>query len=174
MPRVSDVRIPSLWAISAVAALMLAAPSTAGPRSARSVPRFQLRLLDGKFVGSADLAGRVTVIDFWGTWCGPCLLEIPEYNEFYRQYKSRGVLLLALALDSGSEEDVRAAVRKLKIAYPVAVPSLKELDLFGDIVGVPTTLVVDQKGEVVREFIGASASKQRILRELVESLLASR
>ncbi len=174
MPRVSTLSILSLWTVSAVAALMLAAPSTAGLRSVRSLPKFQLNLLNGKIVGSADFTGRVTVIDFWGTWCRPCLSEIPEYNEFYRQYKDRGVLLLALAVDSGSEEDVRAAVRRLKIDYPVAVPSPKELDIFGDILAVPTTLVVDQKGEVVREFIGASASKQRILRELVESLLASR
>ncbi len=174
MPRVSAPRTPSLWAVSAVAALVLSTQSTAGPSSVRSLPKFQLKLLDGKVVSSADLAGRVIVIDFWGTWCRPCLSEIPEYNEFYREYKGRGVSLLALAVDSGSEGDVRAAVRRLKIDYPVAVPSLKELDIFGDILAVPTTLVVDQKGEVVREFIGASASKQRILRELVEGLLASR
>ncbi len=157
MPRMSALRAPLLWAAAAVAVLILSAPSTAGPRSTRSLPKFKLKLLDGKFVSSADLAGRVAVIDFWGTWCRPCLSEIPEYNEFFREYKSRGVLLLALAVDSGSEEDVRSAVTRFRIAYPVAVPSLKELDAFGDILAVPTTLVVNQKREVVREFIGASA-----------------
>jgi hypothetical protein len=80
---------------------------------------------------------------------------------------------LAFAVDSGSEEDVRTAVRRLKIEYPVAAPSLKELDVFGDIMAVPTTLVMNQRGEVVKELIGASASKQRVLRDLVNRLLAS-
>ena len=151
--------------------LMLPVAPLAQSPAVRTIPKFQLKFLDGKTIGSKDLRGKVTIIDFWGTWCGPCLSEIADYNELYRNYRNRGVFLLALAVDSGSEEDVRAAVRRLKIEYPVAVPSLKELDVFGDIMAVPTTLVINQKGEVVREIIGASASKQRMLRDLLDRLL---
>ncbi|MBP1600763.1 MAG: hypothetical protein H6Q06_914, partial [Acidobacteria bacterium] len=135
---------------------------------------FQLRLLDGKLVRSSDLKGRVTVIDFWGTWCRPCLSEIPGYNEFYRDYKARGVLFIAPALDSGTEDEVRAAVRKLGIEYPVAVPSMEELDSLGEIQAVPTTWVVNKRGELEEEFLGTFAGKHQKLRALVDRLLVGK
>jgi thiol-disulfide isomerase/thioredoxin len=138
----------------------------------RKAPRFELRLLDGKSVSDSSLSAKVAVIDFWGTWCKPCLAEIPEYNEFYRTYKDRGVVFIAVAFDSGSEEDVRAAVKRLKIEYPVAAPSLKELDAFGDILAVPTTWVIDRNGLIVKEFLGASPGKHKALNELVDRLTA--
>ena len=142
------------------------------PAAARHTPRFDLRLLDGKSVSTSSLSAKVAVIDFWGTWCRPCLAEIPEYNDFYRHYKDRGVIFIAVAFDSGSEADVRAAVKRLKIEYPVAAPSLKELDAFGDIMAVPTTWVIDKSGLIVKEFLGASPGKHKALNELVERLTA--
>ncbi len=148
-------------------------PGTAGsePQPSSAIPAFQLHLLDGKLVRSKDLKGRITVIDFWGTWCRPCLSEIPGYNEFYRDYKDRGVLFIAPALDSGTETEVRDAVRKLRIEYPVAVPSLRELDAIGEIQAVPTTWVINKRGELEEEFLGTFPGKHRTLRALVDRLL---
>jgi thiol-disulfide isomerase/thioredoxin len=153
--------------------LMFAGTAGSGPQPSRAVPAFQLRLLDGKPVRSKDLKGKITVIDFWGTWCRPCIAEIPGYNEFYREYKDRGVLFFAPALDSGTEDEVREAVRKLRIEYPVAAPSLKELDAFGDIEAVPTTWVVNKRGELEEEFLGTFPGKQESLRAIVDRLLAA-
>jgi len=160
--------------VTLLCAAALASSGSGAPQSPaeRKVPDFQLRLLDGRSVDSSQLRGKVAVIDFWGTWCRPCLAEIPEYNEFYRHYKDSGVLVFAVAFDSGSEEDVRAAVKRLKIAYPVAAPTLKELDAFGDIMAVPTTWVIDKRGLIVREFLGSSPGKHRALNELVDRLIA--
>ena len=154
----------------------LALPGTAGPgpRSDRAMPSFQLRLLDGKLVRSSELKGRITVIDFWGTWCRPCLTEIPGYNEFYRDYKARGVLFIAPAVDSGTEDEVRAAIRKLGIEYPVAVPSMNELDALGEIEAVPTTWVINKRGELEEEFLGTFPGKHQTLRALVDRLLTGK
>jgi len=152
--------------------LMFAGTAGSGPQPASSVPAFQLRLLDGKLVRSQDLKGKITVIDFWGTWCRPCIAEIPGYNEFYRKYKDRGVLFIAPALDSGTADEVREAARKLRIEYPVATPSLKELDAFGDIEAVPTTWVINKRGEIEEEFLGTFPGKQESLRAIVDRLLA--
>lgn len=155
---------------------VLALPGIAGPgpQSDPAMPSFQLRLLDGKLVRSSELKGRITVIDFWGTWCRPCLTEIPGYNEFYRDYKARGVLFIAPAVDSGTEDEVRAAIRKLGIEYPVAVPSVKELDALGEIEAVPTTWVINKRGELEEEFLGTFPGKHQTLRALVDRLLTGK
>jgi peroxiredoxin len=175
MPTLTDRR--AMIALMVLAGLTaMASPGEAGtdPQSNGAIPSFQLRLLDGKLVRSSDLKGRIAVIDFWGTWCRPCLTEIPGYNEFYRDYRSRGVVFIAPALDSGTEDEVRVAIRKLGIEYPVAVPSLQELDALGEIQAVPTTWVINKRGELEEEFLGTFPGKHQSLRALVDRLLAGR
>ena len=137
----------------------------------RSLPEFKLRLLDGKIVDSKNLRGSVTVIDFWATWCKPCIAEIPEYNRFYQEYSKKGVVLIAVASDSGTEAEVREAAKRLKMEYPVAAPALKDLDRLGEFEVLPTTWVFDARGKLVKEFLGASPDKHRTLRSLVGDLL---
>jgi thiol-disulfide isomerase/thioredoxin len=169
-----DRRAQCLLLLAALAVLMFPGAAGSDPQSDAAIPAFQLRMLDGKTVRSRELKGRITVIDFWGTWCRPCLSEIPGYNEFYRDYKARSVLFFAPALDSGTESEVREAVRKLGIEYPVAVPSPEELDALGEIQAVPTTWVINKRGELEKEFLGTFPGKHRTLRALVDRLLAER
>lgn len=137
----------------------------------RSLPEFKLRLLDGRVVDSKNLRGRVTVIDFWATWCKPCIAEVPEYNRFYQEYSKKGVVLIAVASDSGTEAEVREAAKRLKMEYPVAAPALKDLDRLGEFEVLPTTWVFDARGKLVKEFLGSSPDKHRTLRSLVGDLL---
>lgn len=159
---------------AAAVALMISATAGSASQSGNAVPGLRFRLLNGKIVRSADMKGKITVIDFWGTWCRPCISEIPGYNKFYRDYKDRGVLFIAPALDSGTEDEVREAVRRLRIEYPVSVPSLKELDAIGDIQAVPTTWVINKQGKLEEELLGTYPGKQEDLRDLVDRLLARR
>jgi peroxiredoxin len=163
-------RKTALW----LAALWLGCVSIPGRSDTkpRTLPKFQIKLVDGTVMKSKDLQGKIVVIDFWGTWCKPCLAEIPDYNAFYRDYKDRGVVLLGLAAESGSSHDVLEAARRLKIDYPVAAPSWEQLDSFGEITIFPTTLVAGQSGKVEKEFVGASSNKHKVLREVVDKLLA--
>jgi thiol-disulfide isomerase/thioredoxin len=135
------------------------------------LPKFKIELVDGTVVQTKDLQGKVAVIDFWGTWCKPCIAEIPEYNAFYREYKAKGVVFMALAADSGSAKELREAGRRLKIEYPIAAPSWEQIDSFGEIAIFPTTLVYGPSGKIEKEFIGGSPNKQKVLRRTVDRLL---
>jgi thiol-disulfide isomerase/thioredoxin len=163
----TDLRAALLVGFCAVLVLPAAPPPAAGAE--RKLPAFDLKLLDGTVVRSRDLAGRVVVIDFWATWCEPCLAEVPDYNRLHREYRGR-LELLAVASESGGEREVRIAAKELGIRYPVAVPTPEQLALLGDVEVLPTTWVFDPSGTLVREFKGSYPGKQAALKALVEQL----
>lgn len=148
------------------------APSHFGAETTRKLPTFELKLVDGSTIQSKDLERSVIVIDFWATWCKPCIDEVGDYNTFYNDYKAKGVRLLAVAVDSGTADEVRKAVQDLKILYPVAAPTLKELDIFGDILVFPTTWVIDSQGLLVKEILGVPRNKHQTIRTVVDRLVA--
>jgi len=161
----------AFWCVAAILVLLVLLPPAPAAPPGNILPKFKFKLVDGTVLDSGDLQGKVTVVDFWGTWCAPCLAEIPEYNRFYGEYRNKGVRFLALAADSGTIDEVRAAAKRLKIDYPVAVPTWDELDLFGNLEAFPTTMIFDSKGKLVKEFIGTAAAKHATLRQIVDRLL---
>jgi thiol-disulfide isomerase/thioredoxin len=140
----------------------------------RIAPEFQVRLFDDKIVSVEDIQNNITVIDFWATWCKPCLAEIPDFNALYREYKSKGINLLGLAIDSGKEEKVREAAKRFNIEYPAAAPTKEEIHTIGKIRAFPTTWVVGPDGEILKEFVGVVSGKQEAIREIVDGLLAEK
>jgi thiol-disulfide isomerase/thioredoxin len=149
----------------------LTAGGWAASGAVRMLPMATIKLVDGRKITAQDLAGKVVVVDFWGTWCKPCLAEIPEYNSFYREYRDKGVVFLALAADSGTPAKVRDASQRLKIEYPVAAPDWDQLDGFGELQVFPTTMIYDRQGRLRKEFLGTPPGKHKELREMVDRLL---
>ncbi len=161
----------ALWLLL-TCVLLRSLPHASAESRPRCLPsQFEVKLFDETVVTHKDILGKVTVIDFWGTWCKPCLAEIPDYSSFYRDYKDKGVIFIALAVDSGKAEKVREATRRFKMDYPVGAPSKEELKAIGKIRAYPTTWVIDPSGEIVREFLGIVPGKQKAIRETVDRLL---
>lgn len=149
--------------------------SVSGESEARNISsEFRVKLFDETSITFEHLRGKVTVIDFWGTWCMPCLAEIPDFRSFYEDYKDKGVIFMALAVDSGKAEKVKEASKRLKIDYPVGVPSKEELKTIGKIRNFPTTWIIGPSGEIVREFQGVVPDKHEMIRETVDSLLTEK
>ncbi len=142
----------------------------AAPR-ASNMPAFQLQNMQGESVAFAQLAGAPTVVDFWATWCKPCLKEIPAFNGFYAKYGSEKVRMIGIAMDSGNAENVLAFAREHHIAYPVYVGSDDAPAAFGGVEGFPKTFLLDRDGNILKSWLGAQPGKVEEIEQMVDALL---
>ena len=136
-------------------------------------PEFTLQNVLGGELKSADLKGKVVVVDFWATWCVPCKVEIPEYNQIRNRLKDRGVEFVGVTFESGnSVEDVKPFVKELKMDYPVVMGTDEVQTGFGGNPGYPTTFLVGKDWKVYRKIMGSRAEKIANLEKDIEELLA--
>ncbi|MEW5982861.1 MAG: TlpA disulfide reductase family protein [Acidobacteriota bacterium] len=159
------------WMVAAAAALALAFVTVwaAWPGSAGSAPQsevcdptaknanlnFTVKDVAGKSVSLASYKGKVVLLDFWATWCGPCQVEIPWFVEFHDKYKDRGFAVVGVSVDD-TPDQLTPFVAKFKMNYPVLV-GLGEDDLqeaYGPLWGLPTTYLIDREGRICRKHMG--------------------
>jgi thiol-disulfide isomerase/thioredoxin len=116
---------------------------------------FDLPDLNGKIVSLQDFEGKVLVINFWATWCPPCEEEMPKLNQLAQKYKKSDLVVIGIALDKDSLDLVEPFVRKKGIEYKILRGNQEILRNLGDFSGVPTTLIVDQKGNIKKKYDGS-------------------
>lgn len=119
------------------------------------ISNFTLKDVEGKSVSFSELRGKVTLVDFWATWCIPCKTEMPHFQELYHGYKDRGLQVIGIALDK-DPGDVRDFLKEEvpMVTYPILMATEEVKSLFGGIVGIPTTFVLDEKGRIYKKYIG--------------------
>ncbi len=144
--------------------LMLAVGLVAGPAvgsaGAKPAPNFALKTAEGKTVELKQLAGKVVVVNFWATWCGPCRAEIPGMLEIYSKYKGKGLEIVGISLDQQGFSVVTPFVQRMKIDYPVVVGDGGVVAAYGNFQAIPTTFIVDRKGNIVDEHTGSMSKEQ--------------
>jgi thiol-disulfide isomerase/thioredoxin len=134
------------------AALKPSASTSENPSSDLSI--LPVTTLDGAPVDTATLQGKVVVVDFWATYCVPCLKEIPTFNRIDGQYAGRGVVVLGVSMDTdGGAPLVESFLKKHPMKYRVVLGSEKTTDLF-HIGPLPTTVVFDRHGKTLQRFEG--------------------
>jgi len=124
---------------------------------------FALINLVGEEVTSAQFQGKVMLLNFWATWCGPCRSEIPDFIKIYKKYQKDGLEIVGIAVSSGSTVQIQKFVDKWGINYPILTGDEKYLqDLtnkYGGIFGIPTTFLIDRQGVIREKWVGARTEK---------------
>ncbi|MFA5857574.1 MAG: TlpA disulfide reductase family protein [Elusimicrobiota bacterium] len=128
-------------------------------------PEYEVTLLDGSKLSSKSLAGKIVVIDFWATWCGPCRMEIPWFINLYKKYKDQNVVILGISLDRAGKTVVEKFCKDTSVNYPIAIDENQVVTnafgkIFGQISGIPTTFVIDQAGMVRSKHVGVTQEAQ--------------
>jgi thiol-disulfide isomerase/thioredoxin len=118
-------------------------------------PAFTLATLDGKKVSLSDYKGRPVLVNFWGTWCAPCKIEMPWFEEFRKQYAAQGFEILGLTddVDAGNEA-IAKVVKKTGVTYPILLTDGKVQKAYGGLDYLPVSFYIDRNGVVVEQTAG--------------------
>jgi thiol-disulfide isomerase/thioredoxin len=127
----------------------------------KQAPAFALTSLDGKKVSLADYKGRPVLVNFWATWCGPCKVEMPWFEEFRKQYAAQGFEILGLADDVDAGKDMIAKVaNKAGVSYPILLTDGKVQTAYGGLEVLPMSFYVDRNGVIVEQTAGLGSKEQ--------------
>ena len=151
------------------------ASADAGDDHYQMAPDFTLPAIDGGEITLSDYKGKIVVLNFWATWCEPCKFEIPILNDLYDTYGKDDFIVIGVAINSGSKDDIEKFAKKYEITYPVVYGSDKELGkivyMYGNFTSIPSTFFINRKDEVTNFFRGAQS--KNTLETAIQSLLNS-
>jgi cytochrome c biogenesis protein CcmG, thiol:disulfide interchange protein DsbE len=141
------------------------------PQEGYMAPRFSLRNLEGNLEGLDDHSEKVIIVNFWATWCVPCVKEMPSFESLYRRYRSQGLILLAVSLDKGDSTKVHEFADKHKLSFPILLDTEGVAEKLYPSFSIPFTYVIDKQGRVVARVDGAKNWESSETFEAVEHLL---
>jgi thiol-disulfide isomerase/thioredoxin len=107
----------------------------------------------------AEYKGKVVIVNFWATWCGPCKMEIPDFVKLYAEYKDKGLVIVGISIDD-SPEQLQAFMREFKMNYPIVQMRPEVEDAWGPFYGYPTSFIVARDGSICTKHIGPATKEQ--------------
>ena len=148
----------------------VAGASKCDPKAKPANLDFILKDMEGRDVNLASMKGKVVLLNFWATWCGPCKVEIPIFVELQDKYRNQGVVFVGLSVDDPPEK-LRPFANQYKINYPLLIGVGRDdvQDAFGPMWGIPVTFLISRDGKICKRQMGI-ASKEQLELE-IKSLL---
>jgi thiol-disulfide isomerase/thioredoxin len=176
--------ILGLIAVSAFSTRSFSQPSDSPKESVTVLPHgrsfkgkhernFVLKDLSGKTISLRDYAGKPVIVNFWATWCTPCLLEMPSLEELSRKYAGSGLTVLGLTVDvelnSATPQKIAATTKRLGVSYPIVISDRSIHRLYGPVHLLPATFYINREGVIVEDVWGHpdKVTMEKYIREIV-------
>jgi peroxiredoxin len=162
-------------ALAATAVLILATCAACSSQADRPAEArkpaypFSLKDSNGQAVQLSDYRGKVVLLNFWATWCGPCKVEIPWFVEFERQYRDRGFAVLGISMDEEGWDVVKPFLAGMNVNYRVLMGDEDVARAYGGVESLPTSFIIDREGRIAATHVGL-VSKSAYVKDL-EALL---
>jgi peroxiredoxin len=144
-----------------------------GVKLGELAPNFQLRDLDGHLVTLSELRGKVVLLNFWATWCGPCRVEMPAMEQLYRMFSRKDFEILAVSIDAQGEAVTRPFQQEYHLTFPILHDSDYRVGLMYGARSLPMTFLVDRQGVVRHQIFGARDWGASEAQQLVQMLMKS-
>jgi len=119
----------------------------------QQAPDFELKALDGRTIRLSDYRGKAVVLNFWATWCGPCKIEMPWFEELQKQYAAQGLVVIGAAQDD-SQDDVEKFIKEMGVHYTIVMGRESVADAYGGVQFLPGTFYIDRNGKIVERVFG--------------------
>ena len=150
------------FALSVISLLLLGSCSTASPRRGpvkaekerKPAPEFELKDSMGRTAKLSDYRGKVVLLNFWATWCGPCKIEIPWFVEFEQTFKDKGFAVLGVSMDEDGWDAVKPYLKSAQVNYRVVLGTDSVAQLYGGVDSLPTSFMIDQEGRIAAIHVG--------------------
>lgn len=123
-------------------------------------PDFTLMALDGSSVRLSDFRGKAVLLNFWATWCPPCKVEMPWFEDLQKQYGKDGLVVLGVAMDDSEPAAIAKFASEVGVNYPVLLGTDKVSDDYGDVQYLPTTFYIGRDGAIVDKMTGLLDRKE--------------
>jgi peroxiredoxin len=137
-------------------------------------PDFKIKNLKGGLTALSEYRGKVVMINFWATWCGPCLAEMPSMEAMYQRYPRKDFEILAVSIDTIGEPPVRLFVENLNLSFPVLMDNQFTVNDHFQVRVVPTSILIDRKGVVSQRVLGAKDWAGPDSRAVVDKLIQAK